>query len=219
MPIVLPDLELWRPSIAFAAVPPGRSTGSFTFIFNRGPGAVVGYEIGFYLSADTVFSVSDDVALGFVTSGALVANNGTVHSAPVLKVPVTTPPGNYYLLLVVDPRNVVAESNENNNSRALALRVTGLATATTSSAAVALVEVYPNPVEQGELLAIKWPGSPTEQRMEIGLYNALGQLVSGRQVQLAGQSAYLETQHLPAGLYFLRGSTSRIATTRRILIK
>lgn len=213
----LPDLELWRPSIAFSATPPGGSTGSFTFVFNRGPGSVSSYEIGFYLSADTVFSVGQDVALGFVTGGSLVANNGTVHSAPVLQVPGTTPPGNYYLLLVADPRNVVAEANETNNSRALALRVTS-PTATAAPLSAAAVAVYPNPLRQGATLEVHWPGFSTGQPLQLRLYNALGQLVAGTELKPAARSGYLPTAGLPAGVYTLRSTSSGLTATRRLLI-
>lgn len=215
--VVLPDLELWRSSISFSATPPGGSTGSFTFIFNRGEGAVAGYEIGFYLSADTLFSSGSDVYLGLVTGSSLVPNNGTVHSAPVLTVPAATPPGNYYLLLVADPRNVVAESNENNNSRALALRVTGTATGTMPSSSSA-IEVYPNPVRQGTPIVVYWAGFSKGQQLHVALYNAVGQPVLGHQIRLASQSGYLDTRSLPAGIYFLRGTTNQLTTTHRVLV-
>lgn len=57
-------------------VPAGGNTGSFTFIYNRGPGTVGAYEIGFYLSADTVFSAGTDAFLGLVSGSNLTPNAG-----------------------------------------------------------------------------------------------------------------------------------------------
>ncbi|MCC3154299.1 CARDB domain-containing protein [Hymenobacter sp. BT770] len=214
----LPDLELWRPSISFDAVPAGGSTGAFTFIFNRGPGAVGGYELGFYLSADTVFSAGNDVFLGLVTGGGLVLNNGTIHSAPVLTVPGSTVPGNYYLLLVADPRNAVAESNENNNSRALALRVTGAITAVTPSAATEM-SVYPNPVALGGRLGVYLNGAENGKPLQLAFYDALGREVSLSKSIATGRQVAFDTPDLPAGVYWLRVVGDNATATRRLVIE
>jgi hypothetical protein len=213
----LPDLELWRPSLSFAAVPPGGSTAAFTFIFNRGPGAVANYEIGFYLSADTVFSATTDVFLGLVTGSSLVPSGGgaagTIHSAPVLTAPTTTAPGNYYLVLMADPRNIVAEGNESNNSRALPLLVTGTVTATTS--ATAAVAVYPNPVARGTSVHL-----PTDDnsRLEATCYDQLGRLVSRQLVGGSGPASF-DTSALPAGRYLLRLSGDQLHSAYHLQVE
>lgn len=213
----LPDLELWRPSLSFAAVPPGGSTAAFTFIFNRGPGGVSGYEIGFYLSADTVYSATTDVFLGLVTGSSLVPSGGgaagTIHSAPVLTVPATTAPGNYYLVLMADPRNVVAENNENNNSRAQPLLVTGTVTATT--AANAGEAMYPNPVARGTAVRLPIGGN---SRLEATCYDQLGRLVS-RQLVGGSGSASFDTSTLPAGRYLLRLSSDQLHRTYHLQVE
>jgi hypothetical protein len=214
----LPDLALWRPSLSFGAVPPGGSTGAFTFIFNNGPGAVSNYEIGFYLSADTVFSATTDVFLGLVTGGSLVSSGGgaagTIHSAPVLTVPASTPPGNYYLVLMADPRNVVAESNETNNSRALPLRVTGTTTATTAATGTSLA-AYPNPVARGMAVRLTTSGN---SRLEAMCYDQLGRLVS-RQLLGGSTPASLDTSALPAGLYLVRVAGDQLHTSFRLQVE
>jgi len=211
----LPDLELWRPSLSFAAVPPGGSTGVFTFIFNRGPGAAPAYEIGFYLSADTVFSANTDVFLGQVT-GSLSLPSGTIHSAPVLTVPRTTVPGDYYLVLMADPRNALAETNENNNSRALPLRVTG-PTAARVAAAKAAVQLYPNPVASGAPLTIRWDDAGKGSPVVLTLYDALGRATL-RQTGRAGQETRLDTRGLLSGVYTLHLSEAGRHVTQRVII-
>ncbi len=215
----LPDLALWRPSLSFGAVPPGGSTGAFTFIFNRGTGVVSGYEIGFYLSADTVFSATSDVFLGLVTGGSLVPSGGgaagTIHSAPMLTVPAGTPPGNYYLVLIADPRNVVAESDETNNSRALPLRVIGTTTATTAATGASLA-AYPNPVARGTAVRLATSGNP---RMEAACYDQLGRLVSRQVVGGNGTPATFDTSALPAGSYLVRLAGDQLHTTFRLQVE
>lgn len=214
---LLPDLELWRPSLSFAAVPPGGSTGAFTFIFNRGPGSAGAYEIGYYLSADTVFSASSDVFLGLVT-GSLSVPSGTIHFAPTLTVPATTAPGSYYLVLMADPRNVIAETNENNNSRALPLRVTGLATAVAAPSAVALA-LYPNPAPRGSRIRVALADNGSTP-LDVACYDATGRLMGRQWVGGSGNRASdFDASQLPAGLYVLRISSGGRQLARRVQIE
>ena len=213
----LPDLVLWRPSISFSAVPAGGSTGSFTFINNQGTAAVGNYEIGFYLSADTVYSASNDVFLGLATGGGLSINNGTIHSAPVLTVPQNTLPGNYYLVLMADPRNVIAESNENNNSRALPLRVTGNIMAVNNAAAVTRLAIYPNPVTQGLPLTLQVAGN--DKQVEAIFYTTLGQPIARQQLAVLDGVARYDTQQLPIGTYLLRVTGQELNKKQWITIK
>lgn len=213
----LPDLELWRPTIAFASVAPGGSTGSFTFIANRGTAAVGGYELGYYLSADTVFSASTDVFLGLVMGSSLSPSGMTIHSAPVLPVPRTTTPGNYHLLLVCDPRNVVAELNENNNSRALPLVVTG-ALATTSGLGLAVGQVYPSPVDRGTQATIL-VGENYTKSATLTLLDATGRQVAQQVVYPHQGAVQFETQNLPTGIYTLRLAGPNLNLARRVMVK
>ncbi|MBC6697011.1 CARDB domain-containing protein [Hymenobacter puniceus] len=203
----LPDLELWRPSISFSVVPAGGSTGVFSFIANRGTGAVGACEVGFYLSADTVFSASTDVFMGQIISGSLpgVSNGSTgaltIFSAPALGVPVTTAPGAYYLLLVIDPRNLIAESNERNNSRALRLVVPG-ALSTTGAMLSGALQVYPNPVAKGDGLTIRVDAAG--KAANLLLVDMMGRLVMQQRVLPTQVVAQFDTRNLPAGTYTLQ---------------
>lgn len=217
----LPDMELWRPSISFSVVPAGGNTGVFSFIANRGTGAVGACEVGFYLSADTVFSASTDVFMGQITSGNLAGvSNGstgtlTIFSAPVLTVPTATAPGNYYLLLVIDPRNLVAESNESNNSRALRLVVSGpLATAAATWSEA--FQVYPNPVANGLQLAVRLRASSKPGRLT--LMDMTGRPVAQQTLQPTQTEASFDTNELPAGIYLLRLALPGQEATRRVII-
>ncbi|MBD2714457.1 T9SS type A sorting domain-containing protein [Microvirga sp. STR05] len=218
----LPDLELWRPSISFSTVPAGGNTGAFSFIFNRGAGGVGAHEVGFYLSADTVFSASTDVFMGQITGGSLAgASNGstgtgTVFSAPLLAVPATTAPGSYYLLLVIDQRNLIAESNENNNSRALRLVVTGTLSKRAVTASEEALQVYPNPAASGSGLKIRTGAAGPAAKLT--LTDAMGRTVMQQTLQPAQTEASLDTRRLPAGIYLVRLTAAGVAATRRVVI-
>ncbi|AII52597.1 CARDB domain-containing protein [Hymenobacter sp. APR13] len=215
----LPDMELWRPSISFSVVPAGGNTGAFSFVFNRGAGAVGACEVGFYLSADTVFSASTDVFMGQITSGNLAgAGNGspgTIFSAPLLPVPASTTPGSYYLLLVIDPRNLVAESNESNNSRALRLVVSG-PLATAAATASETLQAYPNPVASGNNLAVHI--SATGKPGRLTLVDHTGRLVAQQQLRPAQTEASFTTDALPAGIYLLRLALPGKEAIRRVVL-
>ncbi|WP_197031911.1 CARDB domain-containing protein [Hymenobacter swuensis] len=223
--VALPDLELWRPSLSFSALPAGGSTGVFSFIYNRGPVGAAAHEIGFYLSVDTVFSAASDVLLGTVTNSSLggVTGGGTgvgsIFSAPVLTVPLTTAPGNYYLVVMIDPRNMVIESNENNNSRALALRVTGSVTATGLAASATGIEVQPNPVERGAPILVKLSNPRATQPLTAMLTDALGRPVTGTSIVMGGTWARIETTQMPSGLYLLHVGGAGQQMVRRIVVQ
>ncbi|WP_260625807.1 CARDB domain-containing protein [Hymenobacter sediminicola] len=218
----LPDLELWRPSISFSTVPAGGNTGAFSFIFNRGAGAASAYEVGFYLSADTVFSASTDVFMGQITGGSLPGalngstGAGTIFSAPLLAVPATTVPGNYYLLLVIDPRNQIAESNENNNSRALRLIVAGALSATAATSSDDALLIYPNPVARGNSLIIHTGAAG--QAAKLTLVDAMGRAVVQQTLRPTQTETSIDTQNLPAGIYLVRMTVAGAEVTRRVLI-
>jgi len=171
------------------------------------------------LSADTVFSATSDVFLGLVTGGSLVPSGGgaagTIHSAPMLTVPAGTLPGAYYLVLMADPRNVVAESDETNNSRALPLRVIGTTTATTTSTN-ASPAAYPNPVARGTAVRLATGGNG---RLEAACYDQQGRLVSRQLLGGNGPPASFDTSTLPAGLYLVRLAGDQLHTAFRLQVE
>lgn len=82
-------------------------------------------SLGYYLSTDCTFSVSEDIFLD--SDGSSL--NSTAPGDPEFEntaIPVNTPPGNYFILFVADRNNDVAESNENNNVACIPITVTGL---------------------------------------------------------------------------------------------
>ncbi|SDX77392.1 CARDB domain-containing protein [Hymenobacter psychrophilus] len=221
--VPMPDLTLLRPSISFSTVPAGGNTGAFAFIINQGLGSANGYEVGFFLSTDTVFSAGTDVFMGQITGGSLGGNIGggspsTIFSAPVLPVPQSTVSGTYYLLLVIDPRDLLAESDETNNSRALRLTVTGGPVTATASAANEAVQLYPNPVAAGVPIRVQL-GAAARTLVGMTLLDGLGRVVAQKNWRPGQAEATLETESLPAGLYTLRLTGPAQQVVRRVLVK
>lgn len=218
-PAQLADLVLWRPSITFNSLPAGGSLGAFTFITNYGAGGAANVEVGYYLSVDTLLTPGD-VILGTSSAGSFSANSGTITSNPVLRVPASTAPGRYFLLIVADHLNRIAESNENNNSRALAITVTGGVTALNAAAGAAALAVYPNPVNQGEQLHLRYDGRRLGAQPVVTLLNALGQVVA-RPALLpgVGDTGHLELSGLVPGLYTVQVVDGQYRGQQRVLVK
>jgi VCBS repeat-containing protein len=74
-------------------------------------GGAPSVDLGLYLSTDSVISTNDTLLTSFTISGLVGGLFGAL-------LPNNLAPGQYYVGLVVDPFNKIAESNENNNASA-----------------------------------------------------------------------------------------------------
>ena len=137
----LPDLTITSGAPVFtpAVVAPG---GSFTVspwtVKNAGPIAAGGFQNHFYLSTDALITPSDVYLWG---GGITGLGSGVALTWPgvSLTIPASTPPGVYYVGLIVDPLSQVAESNEANNKVMATIKVGddhGNTPATASAASV-----------------------------------------------------------------------------------
>ena len=105
-----PDL---RPT-SFSADPAttGEVSGFSFFLGNEGDQTANGsYTIQTYISTDGFLS-GNDIAEGTIVTGNTPVGSSQVNGA--ITAP-NVPSGNYFLILVVDDGNTIAESNENNN--------------------------------------------------------------------------------------------------------
>ncbi len=81
---------------------------------NQGTAGSGSFSNGFYLSNDSVITAGDTYLTG--NSNTNLAPGAQFNwGGPTLTIPGGTPPGNYYIGILVDRTNAVAESNENNN--------------------------------------------------------------------------------------------------------
>jgi YD repeat-containing protein len=83
-------------------------------VTNQGPVTTPGFSVRAYLSTDATITTSDvQIGTRFV-SGGLAA--GVASAADIgVAIPGSTIPGTYYIGVVADTTNAVAESNETNN--------------------------------------------------------------------------------------------------------
>jgi hypothetical protein len=81
---------------------------------NYGPVGAGSFTLGFYLSGDTAISTADTL-LGTLSVSGLAAG-ATEEFSEYVTAPASVPGGAYYLGVVIDHANAVAESNEANNA-------------------------------------------------------------------------------------------------------
>jgi hypothetical protein len=114
----LPDLTVSNLVLTLPSVLPNQTQGYFLDLKNIGAAAATvafGYQT--YLSTDNVLSTNDIDAGLFppaTTPTEVIAGFSKRFSLYYIPLP-TVPAGNYYIIVKVDPTNLVKESNENNN--------------------------------------------------------------------------------------------------------
>ena len=90
---------------------------------NQGSAASGGFSNGFYLSSDPVITSSDTYLTGN-SNNSLAPGTSFNWGGPTLTIPAATTPGTFYIGILVDNANAVAESSETNNYVSTAITVT-----------------------------------------------------------------------------------------------
>lgn len=156
------------------------------------------WEMGYYLSQDTTIS-TEDWFVQQPLNAALPAGATLLQYPDSIAVPLNTAPGNWYVLVKGDPRNLATEPNETDNLVWGAFTVTEPVSGT-SQPAEGEYRVQPNP-----FLYTFWvhcPTAATGEELEIRLYNGDGTLVH-RTVDIERESIPVTPGHLPAGWYIV----------------
>jgi len=94
---------------------PGQTITLVDQLANIGLGSAGNWSYRVYLTTNAVVTTNDTV---LTTQGAFPGfpAHSTVTNSDLVTVPADTPPGNYYLGIIIDYNNVILESNEGNNS-------------------------------------------------------------------------------------------------------
>ncbi|WP_088280523.1 CARDB domain-containing protein [Ideonella sp. A 288] len=100
----------------------GRAVTFTATLANQGATVAPASTVNFYLSADNVITTTD-VLVTTVQVPALAAGASTLLTVPTT-IPVTLPPGVYYIGAIADAAGNIVESNELNNTRASATTIT-----------------------------------------------------------------------------------------------
>ncbi len=110
------DLLAYSLSASPYSVVTGSNVQLYGYVYNQGNTTSAATSVGFYLSSNASFD-GNDVLLGNSTLSSISAtayNNYTTVTTNVA-VPTGTAVGTYYVLMVADNKNSIAEKNEQNN--------------------------------------------------------------------------------------------------------
>jgi subtilase family serine protease len=121
--VLVPGADLRMQSLSTEAVAGSTDSqvNATCAIFNGGAAVAASSSLGFYLSTRPTFDTSA-VLLSILPGSALAAGSAAPRTA-TLTVPAGTAAGSYYLLVVADPLDAVAEANEHDNTAYLPLVV------------------------------------------------------------------------------------------------
>lgn len=120
----MPDLIITNPQFSANSVCPGATLNISHDVTNNGGALANASTVKYYLSSDNSYS-SDDVEIGF-TSIASIGSNGAASINRSLTIPAGTSIGSWYILIVADANNDVAEgtNGEGNNVSANSIQIT-----------------------------------------------------------------------------------------------
>ncbi|ALD20072.1 hypothetical protein AM218_01030 [Hymenobacter sp. DG25A] len=204
---ILPaDLTVSGVSLQTSSTTPGSTLTASASITNSGQGNATYSNVGYYLSTDQTFSVSD-VPLATVSGGTLNAGSSATRGG-TLSIPAGTSYGTYYVLCVADPDKQESESNENNNVAVITLKVGDaepnltLASATLQAGSVLSGGTLTSSV------VVKNDGSSSAASSTLGYYlsanatwessDVLLQTVTGASLAASGTATRTATLTIPA---------------------
>jgi aminopeptidase N len=86
----------------------------------------------------------------------------------------------------------------------------------TNDQSVNQLKIYPNPSPEKLFISLN---NPTDTRMNLQLFNSIGQLVYSKEITLPGRNELLEipVQHFARGIYYLRLKSTVFNITRKIM--
>ncbi len=116
--LLLPDLVVTQVS-APATGAAGQKITVANTVQNQGLASAAAFTVGFYLSPDNVIDQATDRFLGSRLLSSLAVNGTSVASTPVT-IPADVEPGSYFIGVVADATNNVAEQDDSNNTKVTA---------------------------------------------------------------------------------------------------
>ncbi|MGB6032510.1 MAG: CARDB domain-containing protein, partial [Bacteroidota bacterium] len=206
--------------------PGGTVTLSAWTVRNQGGASTgVGFSNGFYLSTNSTITTGDTY-LDENGNSALAPGASFDWGGPTLTIPGGTTPGTYYLGILVDKDNAVAESNEGNNYVSVSLTVgTPSDVQQIDDSKIpnhfALFQNYPNPFNPSTNIQY---GLPKGSHVRITIHNTLGQRLRTLVDMEHAPGTFLtvwdgassDGQSVSAGVYFLRFQAGEYVETRKM---
>lgn len=115
------DLAVQAASVQPLAAVAGGNLQLSCSVYNLAAAVASSSTVGYYLSTNATLDASD-LLLSNSSGGQLGAGQSGYRAASAT-LPITTAPGNYYVLFVADYLNTVSETNEANNLAAVSLNI------------------------------------------------------------------------------------------------
>ena len=190
-----------------------------------------GAMIDIVLSTDAVIDPGDQ----FLEIGDFFGDidPGNFHPTTVdVRIPWDTPPGSYFLGIILDPTDIEIEEDETNNTASTPIIVDPYTDSEEPGLfpeEIALFRNYPNPTTGRTMISFDLParrsGDPASWKVEISVYNVAGQRVAklvdrampagSHQVVWDGRA---NGRRLPSGVYFCRMRAGDIERSFRIVL-
>jgi subtilase family serine protease len=212
------DLSIRSGSVSKLMLAPGEEFKVKSTIENSGNIDATFNYLGYFLSADNIFSF-DDRPLGLTSINGVGENSSATYSAN-LSIPSDVSAGNYYIIFVADLYNYVSETIESNNVLAKLITVTTPALrealiSTSDTSEVFESTVAPNPVEESIHIFIE--GIEQGESVRYELYDLTGNLHASDTIILSGPGFSIPAASLTSGIYLLKLESKRNIRVLRLI--
>ncbi len=214
----LPDLTITSPSLNYNSVHPGYSIIMNCSINNQGDAISQTSNIGYYLSTNSTYDLSDQLLYNSIGSQLLI--NESQYISQSLLIPKNIAPGNYYILIVADYLNNETESDETNNAAFHFLTITqsvGLEELTSKSSTFS---VYPNPANESIFIEGKNLNFSEINTVDIIDFN--GKILTTLLIEKDNGENFIQkidVSNYSKGIYYLNIHTSETSVKEKITIQ
>ncbi|MCB9250825.1 MAG: T9SS type A sorting domain-containing protein [Flavobacteriales bacterium] len=124
--ITIPDLIVINQNVSQTNITAGSTISAYCKEANQGSGTVASNVVSVHLSANNILTpgANGDEYLADINISSFSGSNSAQGSSSV-KIPSTTPSGNYYIFFSADGSQIIYESSETNNYATVQVTVNG----------------------------------------------------------------------------------------------
>ena len=171
-------------------------------------------SVDLFLSSDQTLDAGD-LSLGSGTVSVLDPG-ASVDVTINVTVPETQALGDYFLIAIVDPDDVIPETNETNNQQVQPVMVVEEVVAFEDNLIISNVNVYPNPF--GDFITIKLDNEGFG-KITINLYDITGKMYASKTLikSTVVMEIQLSTMILPDNIYILEVSNHKFRYLFRLI--
>lgn len=174
------------------------------------------FVIGCYISKDTVKDAQDKKFLEVTLSSSSFFDS--YHRRDVT-ADMSGETGNWYILMVIDEKNNIAETNEKDNILHSSMFTVGGGTGLYKASIVSSSEqIYPNPIHDKTTISFSLTQN---SQVSIIIYDALGKEVAtvvNRNLQAGTYKYDFEKKNLPSGIYHCTLTSGSRTISKKMMI-